>query len=134
MKKLLTLFLIFSLALGCNSEDILLTDLPNGTYTGVFYRVATNIKTRQAEISIQLNNGTFEGTSNIPNYPAICSGTYSVDGDEITFENACAFTADFDWTYVLSGTFKISLQDKELRLVKDYNSNGQYDTYIIQLK
>jgi hypothetical protein len=134
MKKLLTLFLIFSLALGCNSENILLTDLPNGTYIGVFHRVASNIKTRQAEISIQLNNGTFEGTSNIPNYPAICSGTYNVDGDEVTFENACAFTADFDWTYILSGTFKVSLHDKELLLVKDYNTNGQYDIYTIRLK
>ena len=57
-----------------------------------------------------------------------------MDGDEVTFENACNFTADFDWTYILSGIFKVSLYDNELLLVKDYNTNGQYDVYAIRLK
>jgi hypothetical protein len=69
-------------------------------------------------VELNLDNGSFGGTSTIPRYPAICAGNYTIGNGEITFVNQCFFTADFDWTLILSGTFKVEKTATSLRLEK----------------
>ncbi|MFT6054322.1 MAG: hypothetical protein ACJAS3_001208 [Roseivirga sp.] len=133
IKKLVLILLIIFSSLGCESDELNLSDLPDGTYTGYFNRAGPLIKTIQSEITISLKSGSFQGTSNVKNYPAICSGTYTVEGNQIEFTNSCFFTADFDWTYILNGSFKATISGNELILVKDYG-DGVSDTYQVSLK
>lgn len=69
--------------------------------------------------------------SSKPKYPAICEGTYSLSGQAIEFVNQCAWTAEFDWTYILSGTFTIQKEGDELLLIRSYG-DAVYDTYRIK--
>ncbi|GAB5408516.1 MAG: hypothetical protein BalsKO_08810 [Balneolaceae bacterium] len=101
-----------------------------GDFSGTFYRVNDNIRFQTAEVSLTFNNGTFEGTSTINEYPAICNGTFEVGEDEVTFSNDCVFTADFDWTYILDGSFNYEVTDNELRIIREYNSSSS-DTYTL---
>jgi hypothetical protein len=67
------------------------------------------------------NNGTFNGQSVVAKFPALCNGTYLIAGYTITFEDKCVWTAEFDWTLVLSGAWNYNLNGNILTLVK---SNG----------
>ena len=60
-------------------------------------------------------------------YPAICNGTYKVTGQEIEFTNDCAWTSEFDWSYILSGKFRFTVDSTQLEMTK--YSNGQTDYY-----
>lgn len=112
---LLTSILIF---IGCNSNEPngTLTQNISGNYIGVFERNGLS-----SNVQLNLNNGTFIGTSSIPRFPALCNGTYFTFNDIITFENNCTWTADFDWTLILSGEWNFNNSSNILILTK---SNG----------
>ncbi|MEJ2004157.1 MAG: hypothetical protein P8X57_04150, partial [Cyclobacteriaceae bacterium] len=63
-----------------------------------------------------------------PNYPAICNGTFERDDKRISFENNCAFTADFDWSFILNGTYEIDLQDKYVYFIQEIDP-GIYNVF-----
>lgn len=75
---------------------------------GTFQRVSGDELGPVAEVTILLHSGKWEGNSSRPKYPALCKGTYTLTENSITFENECMWTADFDWSLILSGTFNIT--------------------------
>ena len=95
-----------------------------GTYTGTFVRwqgkdgPASNVK-------ITFSGNAFNGTSDSLNYPAICSGSFTItyDPDSIRFINQCDFAANIDWTLILTGPYKLTETGDSLyfrRLIGDF--------------
>lgn len=129
MKKIFPLIILSILFVGCSTNNSS-TEIFDGTYIGSFSRISDTGQNPSAKVSITFNNGTFEGTSTINEYPAICNGTYEISDSDITFSNSCVFTADFDWTYILNGTYTYEVIDNEFRIRKVYNFSSS-DVYIL---
>jgi hypothetical protein len=99
----------------------------SGRYIGTFSRSGMDTVTVTILFS---QNGRFEGSSNREKYPAICGGNFSYDETSINFTDSCTWTADFDWTLILDGSYNITYQDA--RSVRIYRSNGTItDEYLI---
>ncbi|AKQ44747.1 hypothetical protein TH63_02490 [Rufibacter radiotolerans] len=110
MKNTFLLLLLAFLSFSClEKEDEAVAVLPDGTYTGTFTR-SNNLgdeMPKVAQVTLVVKGNTFTGTSDTPHYPAIGSGTYKINGQDITFEDERFWTADFDWTLILKGTFAL---------------------------
>ncbi len=129
MNKFFLLSLIFLISCSSdNSENII-----DSEYSGIFTRVSEDAFYVPASVTLTLNNGTFEGVSSTNNYPAICTGTYEVRDSKILFSNSCAFTADFDWNFILDGEFDFELDGDNITIVREYDANN-YDQYILTKK
>jgi hypothetical protein len=48
--------------------------------------------------------------------------------NNVTFENACLWTAEFDWTLILSQDYKIKVVGNTVEISRDYNG-GFKDIY-----
>ena len=120
------LFLVIALITltNCTTNSEFTPDYVSGNYLGVFER---NGETSTVEI--RFIDGTFIGESEIEKFPAICNGVYSTEDNRITFTNNCIWTADFDWSLILSGEWTFSRNRSELLLFK---SNGDKYTLIRQ--
>lgn len=87
-------------------------------YLDTFYRGEDS-----APVEVTLEAGNFTGE--IRNrFPAICRGNYTFSGNTISFQDACIWTADFDWTLILSGTWHYSRHNDLLTLENINNGNG----------
>jgi hypothetical protein len=79
-----------------------------GTYTGTFVRwlgkdgAVSNVK-------ITFSVDAFNGSRDSSNYLAICNGSFTTSGDPdpVHFVNTCVFPANFDWTLILTGSYKL---------------------------
>jgi hypothetical protein len=102
--------------------------IPNGIYKGTFQRRTSN-GGQISNVTISFSANTWTGQSEFAEYPALCHGTYLENGiDSMRFENNCPWTAEFDWTLILSRSYKIKISGKELELTRDYN-NTYSDIY-----
>lgn len=129
MKRIIAaLFGILALLSGCENNDIKNIELTDGTYTGIFYRTSPTADRVASNVTLTFNDGIFQGASDSTKYPAICKGTYVVSGQQVEFTNQCPWTADFDWTLILSGTFKITGEDGQIVMTRPHNTNT-FDTY-----
>jgi major membrane immunogen (membrane-anchored lipoprotein) len=129
MKPLIMLAPIMLLLFATCSKNIASTNaFTDGTYAGTFTRTSPNARYASAKVSITLKNGSFTGTSDIVNYPAICSGTFKMTGKNITVENECMFSANFDWSLIFKGTYQYELENGELKIYRR-NSNDIIDQY-----
>lgn len=122
MKNLILKSIVLFICLACEKTESEV-NIVRANYTGTFIRTSPTIKFSPAEVTLSLIDSTFEGSSNIDKYPAICNGTFSINADEITFNNECIFTADFDWTYILSGKFKYYYEGEELIITRSYEGS-----------
>lgn len=113
--------------LSCQTTDETQVGPLNGTYTGIFYRTSSGATHEISNVTLILEGNRFEGTSSIVKYPAICRGTFILGDNVIEFENGCAWTAEFDWSYILSGKFRATQEGDEVVMTKTYS--GFYDTY-----
>ncbi|MEP5602974.1 MAG: hypothetical protein ABJL44_18325 [Algibacter sp.] len=111
--KILILIGIIFISFACNSDDQNSQTEINGEYIGFFVRGGNN-----SNVELTFNNGNWTGESEIVKFPALCNGTYSNSGNVITFENACPWTAEFDWTLILGGEWDYSLNGNSLILTK----------------
>ncbi|MFT3824929.1 MAG: hypothetical protein QM731_13485 [Chitinophagaceae bacterium] len=115
MKPLIFLFLCIALCTGCSKSD---HHIQEATYTGTFQRTGSLAAGPAVNVTLTLKEGKFNGgktdTDGYSKYPSICEGNYSITQDSIRFENTCAFTAEFDWTLILSGTYTFQLQHDSL--------------------
>ncbi len=102
-------------------------ELTPGVYSGVFSR--TGMDTAQVKLYVQGN--VFRGETSIPNYPAICAGTYTLDRSTLTFSDTCMRTANFDWTLILDGSWNYTLGDDEFIRIWRTN-NGVTDEYLLR--
>lgn len=99
----------------------------SGDYSATFYRTRDNAKVLESPVTLAFDSGEFSGGGLDYQSPAVCHGKYSQAGIEVTFSNACFFTANFDWTLILSGKFVISETADEIILSKEIDSqNGDY--------
>lgn len=104
----------------------------DGLYSGTFTRTGPGLPGTEASVSLTIDKGTFNGESNMVQYPAICHGTFTRSGDSIFFVNECVWTANFDWTLVLSEGYKITKDNTDVLIVREYE-NGIVDTYRISI-
>jgi hypothetical protein len=130
MKTTLVILLISMVFSSCNSHEVETILLKEGTYTGTFYRSSPNAKYQASDVTIEFSENKFEGQGSIPKYPAICRGIYKIKGEQIEFRNYCPWTAEFDWSYILTGEFDISKNGDKIIIRKNYGG-GKYDTYIL---
>ena len=126
---LLAVPLLFS----CNQEDVVDAQIPEGTYEGIFYRSAPNIKFMPANVTITFEGNRFSGGSDQMFYPAICEGIYSISGNSVEFTNTCVWQANFDWSYILGGKYEIRKEGEEILLSRALG-NQTYDTYRLRLR
>ena len=94
--KIFFLLTLVITIIGCNKDDENTEANVDGNYIGVFERDGNT-----SNIELTFNNGTWTGESETEKFPALCNGTYSISGNVIAFENACNWTAEFDWTLIL---------------------------------
>lgn len=97
--------------------------IPDGTYVGTFQRVTT-VGGQLSNVTITFSVNNWTGQSEFAKYPALCHGTYKVSGgDDVTFENACPWTAEFDWTLILSQDYKFKIVGDSLEISRSYNGS-----------
>jgi hypothetical protein len=95
--------------------------IKNGTYTGTFQRQVSG-NGIISNVTIIFSSANWSGESQYTKYPALCRGTYKINAaQQITFENSCFWTAEFDWTLILSGDYKLIADGNNIEIFKDYN-------------
>jgi hypothetical protein len=128
MKYLLAITFLSTLWLSCqknNDDDS--SDKLAGSYSGTFNRTGFG---DSSKVRISLGDNQFTGQSDTEKYPAICRGSYEFNDQTISFVDSCAWTADFDWTLILNGTYNISfVDDNSIRI---WRTNGAVtDEYLL---
>ena len=117
MKPKISLLIgIILITLACNNDDENFQSKVNGEYIGVFERNG-NV----SNVELIFNEGNYSGESDTVKFPAICNGNYSVSSNSILFQNECVWTAEFDWSLILSDQWNYDLKGNILILTK---SNG----------
>lgn len=114
---LLVLLGLFTI-LSCDNDDAQ-RDI-NGQYIGTFQRGENS-----SNVGLTFNSKDFSGESETVKFPAICNGNYSITNNTINFENQCPWTAEFDWSLILSDTWIFSFANDTLTLT---NSIGDIYT------
>ena len=113
----------------CEKEEGFDFRLIEGTYVGTFHRSSPTTKWDGSSVALVFENGAFSGSSSSPKYPAICEGTYTITGTHgIDFTETCVWTADFDWSFILSGRYDVNYVGDELIISRSYGDQT-YDTY-----
>lgn len=108
-----------------DSKDSLPADF-EGAYSGTFHR--TGMDTTNVTLTFFQNH--FEGQSSRQKYPAICQGSFDGNQDMISFTDSCTWTADFDWSLILNGSYRISF--KPGNTLHIWRTNGTItDEYIL---
>jgi hypothetical protein len=127
MKKVVGLLTVVCtlLLLACDKTDSESSGL-YGRYIGIFNRTGMDT----AQVSLLFTGNHFEGQSNKPNYPAVCRGNFQQDNNSIHFSDSCSWTANFDWSLILSGKYNISFMQGTVRIWK---TNGVVtDEYLLR--
>jgi len=130
-------FLVFTLLLisllGCKKDEQNITVKPEGVYNGTFKRELVWGESDTANITMTFSANTWTGTSDKIKYPALCKGTYTIVGDTIIFKNECEWTAEFDWSLILSGKYILKSTGNTIEFYRDYRS-ATSDTYVDRYK
>ncbi|RAJ04782.1 hypothetical protein [Arenibacter echinorum] len=116
--NILVLFIGILTIFGCDNDDVL-RDI-DGQYVGTFQRGENS-----SNVELTLNDSNFTGESEIVKFPAICHGNYEISNRTIKFENQCPWTAEFDWSLILSETWDFNFANDTLTLT---NSIGDVYT------
>jgi len=126
MRKYLLLIICLTYFSGCEKNE---KNIPNkenivtfqdGNYVGTFKRELSWTDSYTANVTMTFSSNVWSGTSDITEYPALCSGTYSMKGDTIIFENYCAWTAEFDWSLILSGKYVLETKEDSVEIYRNY--------------
>ena len=132
MKKIFFGLTLLIFAAACETENLALSDLREGLYTGTFIRGTPTSLPKPVQVRILIGAGSFEGSSD-EKIPAICKRNFQLKNDStINFTNDCSFTADFDWTYILQGDFAIKYEEPFVYLTKRYPDGQTYDVYKLE--
>ncbi len=129
--------MIICITVGCSKDEHLNVNINDGIYIGTFQREPVWSSGKTANITMSFTSNKWMGTSDINKYPALCHGTYSIKGDTILFENECAWTAEFDWSLILSGKYVIKESEGIIEFSRDYRSattDSWIDRYKIKIQ
>lgn len=129
MKTVLLFICALLVFVGCDREEEINKQISEGTYVGTFQRQIVWAESDTARIAITFNGNKWSGSSNFEKYPALCHGTYSIDGDCIVFGNDCVWTAESDWSFILAGKYLLTKTGNTIEFSKEYHS-ATSDTYI----
>ena len=129
MKRTILFILSLIFLISCDKEEHIDRKLPDGIYVGTFQRDHVAIDTDTANITMTFSSNQWSGSSDIVKYPALCSGTYSIFGDTIIFENECIWTAEFDHSLILGGKYVLKESEDTIEFYRDYGGDPTY-TYI----
>lgn len=130
--KILAAFIVVTISSfvsGCAHKTI---PAPQGVFKGQFIRSSPLARYAASQVTITFTGNSFSGESDQPNYPAICRGTFQINGKEIEFKNECMFTADFDWSFILKDKFEFSLTEGQLEMIK--SKGDTVDRYSLRLQ
>ncbi|PCE62843.1 hypothetical protein [Sediminicola luteus] len=111
--KLKVLISLLVIVPSCKNDDDNLQTKINGQYVGIFERDGN-----KSNVTLTFNNGNWIGESETVKFPALCNGTFTNSGNVINFENACIWTAEFDWTLILGGEWHYNLHGNSLIITK----------------
>ena len=124
MKKILWVAGLLIILYSCDKTET--QPYLDGRYIGIFHRTGMDT----ALINILFDGSRFEGSSNRQNYPAICSGSFRLEENSIFFTDSCMWTANFDWSLILAGSYNINTSDGTVRIWK---TNGTVtDEYLLR--
>jgi hypothetical protein len=125
MRNILIIICLLSALTACKKEPTLKS--LNGTYKGTFSRVS--VSRTPSNVTLNFSDDTWSGESSEIKYPALCNGTFELNGNKVTFKNNCVWTAEFDWTLILNGEYSIkSTGNNSIEIVKSKNGVAQ-DVY-----
>lgn len=134
MKNLILIIVLLITAQSCKNGNEVESNL-SGTYQGTFIRSSMTAKYMPADVTITFTEKEFSGISNTRVYPAIGEGTYQLKGNNINFFNKSIWTAEFDWSLILTGDYILTKEGNEVIIQRDYkDSNKTFDTYRLKLK
>ncbi len=130
MRRIVLMLLAAILFTACTKEDR--SSNLEGSYTGTFTRTdPTGGNTPTANVTIEFTEDHFKGHSDITNYPAVCSGSYILEGNQIKALNKCFFTANFDWTFIFTNDYNYEFNGTNLKIWREY-SGGAKDIYLLR--
>lgn len=136
MRTQLCFIFVFFIFMSCGKDEaIQQTVISDGIYKGTFQRQIVWAKTDTASITLTIEGNKWSGTSDLVKYPALCSGTYSIDGNTILFVNECIWTTEFDWTLILSGEYNLKIKGNTIEFSNDDRSatkDTYFDVYILK--
>lgn len=128
--RLVTLFFALLLVVLTGCDKLEKNKEFAATYKGTFVRTEGTTLSNEivANVTLNFTKNTFSGLSDRRNYPAICSGTFSISQSKLMVTNSCYFTADFDWALVFNGEYNYELKGNHLKIWRSYG-NGSKDVY-----
>ena len=133
MRSLLLILMLSLLFAACEKKD--LEKEFSAHYTGTFVRMRLPASPLEdpivSNVTLHFTENTFNGTSSVVKYPAICSGKFTISQSKIQVENTCFFTAEFDWTFIFNGEYSYELNGDDLKIWRDY-PNGYRDIYTLK--
>ena len=132
MKKTF-IFLALLILIGCKYDNFPVLHIPDGTYIGTFQRELVWSESDTAQVTLTFSSNNWHGESDKVKYPALCNGTYSIEGNTINFESGCAWSAEFDWSLILSGKYALTITGNIIEFSRDYRS-ATSDTYVDKYK
>jgi hypothetical protein len=120
------LFLVAFGFLSCTKSTDLepIQTLPSGSYVGTFQRgsggsVPVVLTFTNNEFSGSVSGGLGSGSGVPTDLPRICRGTFAVDKGTIHFQNTCVFTAEFDWSLILSDRWQAETLGERLVVTRN---------------
>ena len=120
MRQIFSLAMVALVALtACKKENK--NNIPSGTYKGTFQRISAVPQPPPAAVTLTFSGAQYNGQSTVQYYPAVCNGHFSMRGNTASFHNACAWTANFDGTFILDGEYEITLRGDSLYIIKGYD-------------
>lgn len=127
MRLLVPILALTLIIAACQKDNDAVIANFDGMYSGTFHRTGMDT----TEVTLSFSQTIFEGESSREKYPAICRGSFEIEDNIISFADSCTWTADFDWSLILNGTYNFSFRsDNTLRL---WRTNGTVtDEYILR--
>ncbi|PST82942.1 hypothetical protein C7T94_09945 [Pedobacter yulinensis] len=99
----------------------------SGTYKGTFERRGLQ-QTKKAAVSLTFAGNSWEGSTDTPQYPALCNGKFLLTVNQVKFSNACTWPVNLDGSLILSGDYALQFSGEVITLTKVYKS-GERDIY-----
>jgi hypothetical protein len=121
--RILLLVALLLPAIACKKDKETKPVIPDGTYAGTFQRQG-NGTGQVVNVTLNLNDFGFNSSGPAPanRYPVIGKGKYAIDNNKITFSDSLVYTADFDWTLILSQEYQFDSRGDSLIIVRQYNA------------
>ncbi|WP_421869827.1 hypothetical protein [Marinoscillum sp.] len=124
--RLVGMMLLIVLATGCSEDEMV--KLESGVYSGSFTAMYDVDKSPLIhDVSITIDGNRFTCSSGPQYIPAGGSGTFQVEGNEITFVDENVWTANFDWGLILNGTYLIRENNGEYLIQCVINDVVRYE-------